>query len=97
MLASITLALRLQLFSWRWENYLYRWSTIYFKIIRREKIRLCKKSFICNLVSVIIFRALFMLLCIPVLSPILKLLGATGEALLHTRSYIIAYTTEVRL
>jgi len=33
-----------------------------------------------------------MLLCIPFISPILKLLGATGETLLHTRSYIIAYT-----
>lgn len=33
----------------------------------------------------------FMLICLPALSPILKLLGATGESLLYTRSYVIAY------
>ncbi|WP_277406880.1 MATE family efflux transporter [Lacrimispora xylanisolvens] len=93
MLASITLALPFttilmalgELFGTGGSTYISR-------LLGEKKIEYVKKVSSVTLYLSLISGLLFMLLCIPFLSPILKLLGATGETLLHTRSYIIAYT-----
>lgn len=93
MLASITLALPFttilmalgELFGTGGSTYISR-------LLGEKKLDYVKKVSSVTLYLSLFSGLLFMLLCIPVLSPILKLLGATGEALLHTRSYIIAYT-----
>jgi putative MATE family efflux protein len=38
---------------------------------------------------------LFIGICLPFISPILKLLGASGETFLHTKDYILAYAAGV--
>lgn len=93
MLASITLALPFttilmalgELFGTGGSTYISR-------LLGEKKIDYVKKVSSVTLYLSLISGLLFMLLCIPFLSPILKLLGATGETMLHTRSYIIAYT-----
>lgn len=93
MLASITLALPFttilmalgELFGTGGSTYISR-------LLGEKKIEYVKKVSSVTLYLSLISGLLFILLCIPFLSPILKLLGATGETLLHTRSYIIAYT-----
>ncbi|WP_349673332.1 MATE family efflux transporter [Lacrimispora sp.] len=93
MLASITLALPFttilmalgELFGTGGSTYISR-------LLGEKKLDCVKIVSSVTLYLSLISGLLFMLLCIPFLSPILKLLGATGETLLHTRSYIIAYT-----
>ena len=93
MLASITLALPFttilmalgELFGTGGSTYISR-------LLGEKKRDYVKKVSSVTLYLSLISGLLFMLLCIPFLSPILKLLGATGETMLHTRSYIIAYT-----
>ena len=93
MLASITLALPFttilmalgELFGTGGSTYISR-------LLGEKKTDYVKKVSSVTLYLSFISGFLFMLLCIPFLSPILKLLGATGETRLHTRSYIIAYT-----
>lgn len=93
MLASITLALPFttilmalgELFGTGGSTYISR-------LLGEKKIEYVKKVSSVTLYLSLISGLLFILICIPFLSPILKLLGATGETLLHTRSYIIAYT-----
>ncbi|MTK10012.1 MAG: MATE family efflux transporter [Hungatella sp.] len=93
MLASITLALPFttilmalgELFGTGGSTYISR-------LLGEKKTDYVKKVSSVTLYLSLISGLLFMLLCIPFLSPILKLLGATGETMLHTRSYIIAYT-----
>jgi len=93
MLASITLALPFttilmalgELFGTGGSTYISR-------LLGEKKIDYVKKVSSITLYLSFISGLLFMLLCIPFLSPILKLLGAKGETLLHTRSYIIVYT-----
>lgn len=92
MLASITLALPFttilmalgELFGTGGSTYISR-------LLGEKKRDYVKKVSSVTLYLSLISGLLFMLLCIPFLSPILKLLGATGETMLHTRSYIIAY------
>jgi putative MATE family efflux protein len=44
-----------------------------------------------NFWSSIFMGAIFMAICLPLISPLLQLLGATGETLLHTRDYILMF------
>ncbi len=93
MLASITLALPFttilmalgELFGTGGSTYISR-------LLGEKKLDFVKIVSSVTLYLSLISGFLFMLICIPFLSPLLKLLGATGETLLHTRSYIIAYT-----
>ena len=93
MLSSITLALPFttilmalgELFGTGGSTYISR-------LLGEKKLDFVKIVSSVTLYLSLISGFLFMLICIPFLSPLLKLLGATGETLLHTRSYIIAYT-----
>ncbi|PPK80813.1 putative MATE family efflux protein [Lacrimispora xylanisolvens] len=93
MLASITLALPFttilmalgELFGTGGSTYISR-------LLGEKKLDFVKIVSSVTLYLSLISGFLFMLICIPFLFPLLKLLGATGETLLHTRSYIIAYT-----
>jgi putative MATE family efflux protein len=93
MLASITLALPFTTILMALGELFGTGGSTYISRLLGEK----KSDYVKIVSSVTLYLSLisgllFMLLCIPFLSPILKLLGATGETLLHTRSYIIAYT-----
>lgn len=93
MLASITLALPFttilmalgELFGTGGSTYISR-------LLGEKKLDCVKEASSVTLYLSLISGFLFMLLCLPLLSLILKLLGATGETLLHTRSFITAYT-----
>ncbi|WP_312060527.1 MATE family efflux transporter [Anaerotignum sp.] len=92
MLASITLALPFttilmalgELFGTGGSTYISR--LLGEKDINKVKIA-SSVNFYLSLLSGIVF----MLICLPAISPILKLLGATGEAQLSTKSFVIAY------
>ena len=93
MLASITLALPFTTILMALGELFGTGGSTYISRLLGER----KSDFVKIVSSVTLYLSLisgflFMLLCIPFLSPILKLLGATGETLLHTRSYIIVYT-----
>lgn len=92
MLASITLALPFttilmalgELFGTGGSTYISR-------LLGEKKIDCIRKASSVNLYLSLFSGIIFMLACLPALSPILKLLGATGETLLYTKSFIIAY------
>ena len=92
MLASITLALPFttilmaigELFGTGGSTYISR-------LLGEQNLSHVKRASSVNFYLSLFSGIVFMLICLPALSPILKLLGATGEALLYTKSYIIAY------
>lgn len=49
--------------------------------------RVCSVNFWSSIITGIIFTVI----CLPLLSPLLQLLGARGDTLLHTRNYILMF------
>jgi len=92
MLASITLALPFatilmalgEIFGTGGGTYISR-------LLGEKNIDGVKRASSVNFYLSLLSGIVFMMICLPFLSPILKILGATGDTLLHTRNYIFAY------
>ncbi|AFM39415.1 putative efflux protein, MATE family [Desulfosporosinus acidiphilus SJ4] len=61
------------------------------RILGEENPEMAKRVCSINFWSSIITGIIFMALCLPLLSPLLQLLGAKGDTLLYTRNYILVF------
>lgn len=66
-------------------------STYISRLLGEKNIDGVKKASSVNFYLSLLSGIVFMLICLPVLSPVLKVLGATGETLFHTKDYILAF------
>lgn len=92
MLASITLALPFTtVLMALGEIFGTGGSTYISRLLGEKNMDGVKRASSVNFYLSLISGILFMLVCLPSLSPVLKLLGAKGETLLYTRDFIFAY------
>lgn len=66
-------------------------GTFVSRLLGEERIDRAKQVSSINFWSSILIGIFFMAICLPLLSPILGLLGATGETFLHTKDYILMF------
>ncbi len=93
MLASITLALPFTtILMALGEIFGTGGSTYISRLLGVKNIESVKKASSVNLYLSLLSGIVFMLICLPALSPVLKVLGATGETLFYTKDYIFAFT-----
>lgn len=93
MMASITLALPfVTILMALGEIFGIGGSTYISRLLGENKMDEVKKASSISLYLSLLSGIVFMLICLFVLSPILKVLGATGETLRHTKDYIIVLT-----
>lgn len=93
MLASITLALPFTtMLMALGEIFGTGGSTYISRLLGEKNIEGVKKASSVNLYLSLLSGIVFMLICLPALSPVLKVLGAAGESLFHTKDYILAFT-----
>ena len=92
MLASITLALPFTtVLMALGEIFGTGGSTYISRLLGEKNMDRVKKASSVNFYLSLISGIVFMLICLPALSPVLKLLGARGETLLYTKDFIFAY------
>ncbi|GLB30556.1 MATE family efflux transporter [Lacrimispora amygdalina] len=92
MLASITLALPFTtILMALGEVFGTGGSTYISRLLGEKNIEGVKKASSVNLYLSLLSGVVFMLICLPALSHVLKVLGATGETLFHTKDYILTF------